>query len=221
VRIQLDTIPNSPRIVESVLAFNADQGSVDIVLFPTPSYNSTREISFDRPTLAADGRWSDFAGGTMDDISVYLDPKIQRVQHLMHFRRDVFRRHNVSRAPETWPEVLELARRLNGTDLDGDGAPDYALCYNMQQHCRAPYMLMEVVQPMLFYRASTVKPFHLDPLTLEPRFMNAAMRAALQMLAQLSAFNDPSSSVSCLPYDTKFCAGARVPVVWRGLKPAA
>jgi hypothetical protein len=211
VRVQLDTLPNSPRIMEAVRSFNADQPSVSITLYPTPPYTSPRDISFDRPTLATDGRWSDFYGGTMDDISVYLEPKFQRVQHLMHFRRDIFRRHNVSRAPQTWAELLELTARLNGTDFDGDGTPDYALCYNMQQHCRAPYMLMEAPLPMLYYAASTVKPLHLDPLTLEPRFMNAATRAALLMLTQLSAFNSPASSAACYPYDTRFCAGAPAP----------
>jgi hypothetical protein len=211
VRIQLDNLPNSPRIIEAVRSFNADQPSVSITLYPTPPYTSPRDISFDRPTLATDGRWSDFSAISMDDISVYLEPKLQRVQHLMHFHRDIFRRHNVSRAPQTWAELLELAARLNGTDFDGDGTPDYALCYNMQQHCRAPYMLMEALLPMFYYVASTVKPLYLDPLTLEPRFMNAATRAALHMLTQLSAFNNPVSSAACFPYDTRFSAGAPAP----------
>jgi hypothetical protein len=206
VRIQLDTMSSSPRIVSSVQSFNSEQSSLAITLLPTPTYESPRDIAFDRPTLAVDGCWSDFAGRTMDDISIDLDPKNPRVQRLMFYRRDIFQRYNIRGAPQTWAELLEVAQQLNGTDLDGDGLPDYALCYNAQQHCGAAYMLMQAVQPMLFH-GSPVKPFYLDPGTLEPNVMNAAMRAALQMLARLSAFNDPASSASCLPYDARFCAG--------------
>jgi hypothetical protein len=208
LRIQLDTMSSSPRIVASVQTFNSEQSLVAITLLPTPTYDSPRDIAFDRPTLSVDGRWSDFAGRTLDDISIYLESKNQSVLHLMHFRRDVFQRHNISSAPQTWAELLQVAQQLNGTDFDGDGLPDYALCYNTQQHCGAPYMLMEVALPMMFpASSSTVKPFYLDPDTLEPNVMNAAMRAALQMLGRLSAFNDPASSAHCYPYDARFCAG--------------
>ena len=33
------------------------------------------------------------------------------------------------------PEFLEVARRLNGTDLNGDGQPDYALCMQTTGGC--------------------------------------------------------------------------------------
>jgi hypothetical protein len=64
---------------------------------------------------------------------------------------------------------------------------------------------------MMFHNRSA-KPFYLDPETLEPNVINAAMRAALQMLGRLSAFNDPASSASCLPYDARFCAGDPPPL---------
>jgi ABC-type glycerol-3-phosphate transport system substrate-binding protein len=209
VRIQLDTTSTAPRIVESVDIYNSEQYAVKITIVPTPPYNSTRAIAFNRPTLAVDGRWSDFAGGTMEDISIYLDPKNQRVHHLMHYRRDIFQRHNVSGAPQTVQELLQVARQLNGTDFDGDGTPDYALCYNMQQHCGAPYMFTKLLLSMMFYTTSTLKPLTLDPDTLEPNVMNAAVRAALQELADLSQFNAPASSANCYSYDTEFCAGAK------------
>jgi ABC-type glycerol-3-phosphate transport system substrate-binding protein len=137
---------SSPRIVASVESFNSEQSLVAITLLPTPPYHSPRDIAFDRPTLSADGRWSDFAGGTMDDISIYLDSQNQRILHLMHYRRDIFQRHNISSVPQTWDELLRVAQQLNGTDFGGDGTPDYALCFNTQQYCGAPYMLMKVVQ---------------------------------------------------------------------------
>jgi hypothetical protein len=216
VRVQLDTIAISPRIADSVSLFNSEHDSVQITLVPTPAQASPSDISFDRPTLAADGRWSDFSGTTMDDISIYKDPKNRHVQHLMHYRRDVFDRFNVSAVPQTWDELLELAARLNGTDFDGDGTPDFALCYNAQMQCRASYMLTKILLSMLFYDGS-IKPLYLEPDTLEPVVMNAAMAAALRVMTRLSAYNDPSSSRSCLPYDAKFCKGIATALLRRQL----
>ncbi len=35
-------------------------------------------------------------------------------------------------APLTWTELLEVAARLNGTDLNGDGRPDYGICMDVR-----------------------------------------------------------------------------------------
>jgi hypothetical protein len=211
IRIQLDTLTITPCIIESVDIYNSkQQQTVQITILPTQPYNSPKDIAFNRPTLPADGRWTDFTGGTSEDVSLYFDPHNQRLWHLMFYRRDIFRRHNISSAPQTLDELLEVAQQLNGTDFDGDGVPDYALCYNEQPFCAAPYMLMKSVLSTTYYghNTSSIKPLILDPDTLQPLVMNAAVHATLQMLARLAAFNDPASSARCYPYDAKFCAGA-------------
>jgi hypothetical protein len=211
IRIQLDTLTITPRIIESVDIYNSKQRqTVQITILPTQPYNSPSDIAFNRPTLPADGRWTDFTGGTSEDVSLYFDPHNQRLWHLMFYRRDIFHRHNISSAPQTLDELLEVAQQLNGTDFDGDGVPDYALCYNEQPFCAAPYMLMKSVLSTTYYghNTSSIKPLILDPDTLQPLVMNAAVHATLRMLARLSAFNDPASSARCYPYDAKFCAGA-------------
>jgi hypothetical protein len=65
---------------------------------------------------------------------------------------------------------------------------------------------------MMFHDFSLIKPLHLDPDTLEPNIMTAAMRAGLQILAALSTFNNPAASALCYPYDARFCAGAPPPL---------
>jgi ABC-type glycerol-3-phosphate transport system substrate-binding protein len=47
---------------------------------------------------------------------------------LMYYRPAALALHNLT-APRTWSEVLYAARKVNGTDLDGDGAGDYAVCF--------------------------------------------------------------------------------------------
>jgi hypothetical protein len=32
--------------------------------------------------------------------------------------------------PDTWQELIEVAKQINGTDLNGDNESDYALCFD-------------------------------------------------------------------------------------------
>ncbi len=36
-----------------------------------------------------------------------------------------------AKIPDTWQELLELAKKINGTDLNGDNETDYALCLDV------------------------------------------------------------------------------------------
>lgn len=42
-------------------------------------------------------------------------------------RLDVLERHNVA-LPNTWDEAVAIAAQFHGTDLNGDGVPDYGAC---------------------------------------------------------------------------------------------
>ena len=46
---------------------------------------------------------------------------------LLYYRRDVLA-HLGQPVPETWQQLLGLAALINGTDLNGDGVRDHALC---------------------------------------------------------------------------------------------
>ena len=48
---------------------------------------------------------------------------------MMLYRTDLFAAAGLSRPPATWAEVLTAAAALNGTDMDGDGEEDFALCF--------------------------------------------------------------------------------------------
>ncbi len=45
----------------------------------------------------------------------------------MYYRRDVLAAHGLS-PPVTWEAFLDVAARVNGTDMDGDGQPDFGVC---------------------------------------------------------------------------------------------
>lgn len=82
----------------------------------------------------------------------------------MACRRDVFAKRNLS-VPVTWDEFLDVALALNGSDFNGDGKPDYALC--LTSNGDYAYFTLTVLASYHQYRGST-QGVLFDPETLEP-----------------------------------------------------
>ena len=53
--------------------------------------------------------------------------------NLLFYRTDVFDRFNLAGPPRTWDEMLEVAERLHGQDMDGDGAGDWGVCMELRK----------------------------------------------------------------------------------------
>ena len=73
----------------------------------------------------------------------------------MYYRKDIFLAYNVS-VPNTWDEYLEVAQKLNGTDLDGDGVGDYALCSMILDCLEAGVLLGQILAPLMQYQVGGI-----------------------------------------------------------------
>lgn len=70
---------------------------------------------------------------------------------LLYWRRDMFSAANLSGPPATWEELLAVATVLNGTDLNGDGLPDAALCWQTEECGDAGSVLSNILASMTQY----------------------------------------------------------------------
>jgi ABC-type glycerol-3-phosphate transport system substrate-binding protein len=132
----------------------------------------------------------------------------QAAPYYLFYRVDVL--SNTSTAvPETWTDLLEAAAKLNGTDTDGDGEPDYAICLNIDPGCKLSYFFLSILAPILQTRGFTQGIFF-DRDTMEPLVNNAGMEHALALYANLTKFIDPQSSKQCEPHDSRFNAGEEI-----------
>ncbi|KAL6750966.1 hypothetical protein V8C86DRAFT_758565 [Haematococcus lacustris] len=53
---------------------------------------------------------------------------------LLYYRLDLFQRYQLD-VPQTWSDLLDMARLMNGTDTDADGRPDlFGACMDMMPH---------------------------------------------------------------------------------------
>jgi hypothetical protein len=61
-------------------------------------------------------------------FSVPMDSSVP----LMYIRTDVFTAAGLQ-PPSTWSELLYVARKVNGTDLNGDKQLDFGLCLSLDE----------------------------------------------------------------------------------------
>ncbi|GFH14951.1 uncharacterized protein HaLaN_11094, partial [Haematococcus lacustris] len=78
------------------------------------------------------------------------------VTYALYFRRDVLLAAGVTITPSTWDDVVTLAERLNGTDYNGDGVGDWAVCHTLTNTCQAPHILMDIAANVM----QTLGPTH-------------------------------------------------------------
>ena len=93
-----------------------------------------------------------------------------------------------------------------GTDMDGDGAKDWALCLDLLSPCKSNSVLMgiasSVMQSQGLYQGT-----YIDPATMIPLANTVGMREAMRIYASLMAWTSPSSFQSCNGANVEFLSG--------------
>lgn len=75
---------------------------------------------------------------------------------------------------------------MNGTDMNGDGRKDWALCQNVVPYCQSDWLLLQLLAPMVNVNGS--RPGLLwDPDTLEPQ-VGAASQVAGWLVGWLRGY---------------------------------
>ncbi|GFR47140.1 hypothetical protein Agub_g8830 [Astrephomene gubernaculifera] len=115
---------------------------------------------------------------------------------LLYYRLDLFSRHGL-KVPVTWEELVALARRMNGTDTDGDGHGDlWGVCLNNAPiPCEEHYILAAMMSPYLQYNGTEQGVF-IDPETMAPLLNNSAMIRVVELYMELSKYQPSVSTCS-------------------------
>lgn len=73
-----------------------------------------------------------------------------RLTQLLFYRTDILLYYNISSPPDTWDQLISLAKALHGRDFDGDGVGDFALCLDLQPLCsKANYLLSAIAASLI------------------------------------------------------------------------
>lgn len=88
--------------------------------------------------------------------------------------------------PQTWPQVLAVARYFNGRNWDeGDLDPDYGLVMPLGEVALAAFGYAAVAGPQMLAPSHCAEQFWFDPDTLSPNLNHEAQVRALELFQQL------------------------------------
>ncbi len=92
--------------------------------------------------------------------------------------------------PETWDDYLAIAEALHGTDMNGDGTPDFGSCISKKRNAQAYWMVWSVAADFLQSQGTAQGSFF-DLDTMEPLVDNEAFAKALEVYEATTAFGPP------------------------------
>ncbi|GIL79822.1 hypothetical protein Vretifemale_9103 [Volvox reticuliferus] len=168
--------------------------------YPLEQYSALQDLSnMTEASSTAKAVWADLPPGFQqlsysfngvmpgpNQIPKMLSVPLDASTPLMYYLPEVLARYNLS-VPRTWSEVLYMARKFNGTDVDGDNSSDYAVCFKPDPDCSYASALGMVLAPYLQYKGTAQGAF-LRPENLAPLFQNAGARAALTVFSELMKY---------------------------------
>ncbi|KAJ9511369.1 hypothetical protein QJQ45_029811, partial [Haematococcus lacustris] len=125
-------------------------------------------------------------------------------------RLDLFQRYQLD-VPQTWSDLLDMARLMNGTDTDGDGRPDlFGACLDMMPQCKISFYVAGMAASYI-QNNGTQSGFWFDPDSdgslMRPLMGNTeATRAVLQLLLDLQPYMP--RDLTCADSHPAFQAGS-------------
>jgi hypothetical protein len=206
IRIQVDMCAVAPAAQYNVELYNANTQDYSLDLVSTPTWRTQADIAYTTVSIPADARFTDLSGTGSESISPN-DPAQRNGQPwFVFYRKDVFAAAKLP-PPETMDDILHAAHTLNGSDLNGDGAAEYSVCFNPDPACVTSYFtFLGILGPML--QTAPSQGVFFQPDTMEPLVQNAAMDEALRIYANLSSYNvDMRVNSTCNMFSTQFASG--------------
>jgi multiple sugar transport system substrate-binding protein len=105
--------------------------------------------------------------------------------HMVYYRSDL-----IDTPPKTWDEYLTVAAAHHGTDLNGDGEPDYGSCIAKKKGQQSYWWIISVAGGLLQGQGTEQGAFF-DTANMDPLVNNAAFAKALDTYRKTMDFGPP------------------------------
>ncbi len=109
--------------------------------------------------------------------------------HMMYYRKDVLEEAGLQ-PPKTWDEYLEVAKAVNGKDMNGDGTPDFGSCIAKKRNAQSYWFVTDVVGSMTQSKGTSQGAFF-NTADMTPLVDNEAFRKALDFLSESTKYGPP------------------------------
>jgi multiple sugar transport system substrate-binding protein len=107
--------------------------------------------------------------------------------HMLYYRTDVLDKAGL-KPPKTWDEYLEVAKALNGKEVDGTKI--YGSCIAKKRNAQSYWFITDVTGSMVQAKGTSEGAFF-DTKDMRPLIDNEAFRAALKFLKESGKYGPP------------------------------
>ncbi|MEN0088238.1 MAG: extracellular solute-binding protein, partial [Pseudomonadota bacterium] len=98
---------------------------------------------------------------------------------MLYYRTDVLADAGLE-PPKTWEDYLDVAKAIHGTDMNGDGEPDYGSCIFKKRNAQS-YFAVQSMAASRVQTKGTAEGLYFDPETMKPKINNAAWKKAFEL----------------------------------------
>jgi len=147
------------------------------------------------PYVAADDKID------MDDIAPYFREFGQKVGgktkllmvdgdfQMVYYRTDILEAAGLE-PPKTWEDYLDVASKIHGQDMNGDGEADYGSCIFKKRNAQSYFAIQTFAAPIV-QTQGTAQGFHFDNATMTPIINNAGWKKAFELYKETGKYGPP------------------------------
>ena len=108
---------------------------------------------------------------------------------MVYYRKDVLEKAGIA-PPKTWEEYIDVASKIHGQDMNGDGQADYGSCIFKKRNAQSYFAIQTVAAPFV-QTLGTAQGFHFDWATMKPVINNEAWKKAFELYKETGKYGPP------------------------------
>ncbi|MEL6522924.1 MAG: extracellular solute-binding protein [Pseudomonadota bacterium] len=137
----------------------------------------------------------------LQDIAPYFRDFNQKVEgstyfitidgdfQMVYYRTDVLAEAGLE-PPKTWEEYMDVASKIHGKDMNGDGEADFGSCIFKKRNAQS-YFAVQTIAAGMVQSKGTAEGLYFDPETMTPKINNAAWKTAFEVYKATGAYGPP------------------------------
>jgi multiple sugar transport system substrate-binding protein len=134
----------------------------------------------------------------LDDIAPYFREFGQKVGgktkllmvdgdfQMVYYRTDILEAAGLE-PPSTWEEYLDVASKIHGQDMNGDGEADYGSCIFKKRNAQSYFAIQTFAAPIV-QTQGTAQGFHFDNSSMAPIVNNAGWKKAFELYKETGKY---------------------------------
>jgi len=108
---------------------------------------------------------------------------------MVYYRTDVLEKAGLQ-PPKTWQDYIDIAAKIHGQDMNGDGEADYGSCIFKKRNAQS-YFAIQTIASSLVQTQGTSQGFHFDNATMKPIINNEAWKKAFELYKETGKYGPP------------------------------